>query len=51
MSLNCLCGMQDMKNVEEKSTLSNLLPDCKHTFFYQIIPTLIIPNGKICIML
>lgn len=24
MSSNCLCGMQDMKNVEEKSTLSHL---------------------------
>lgn len=24
MSSNCLCGMQDKKNVEEKSTLSHL---------------------------
>lgn len=62
-SSNRLCGMQDVKNLEEKSTLSAFYQDgVKHpassvrlqglimSFFKQIIPNLIVPGKKMIII-
>lgn len=44
-SSNCLCGMQDMKNTEEKSTLSDLYQTVRTRFSNTLFPLLLFQMG------
>lgn len=45
MSSNCLCGMQDMKNMEEKSTLPDLYQTVRTPFSNTLFPLLLFQMG------